>query len=119
MRPNETYSKGKHQLSDRNRDVLINVKSSRKWWATLKSAGFGLSLALPPLVSGVGRLMSKLVGKADVLSDILDSTQSSESVDLPLTCHPSRSLTTIAFRSCAFLVSLQASPGRLVPLWWH
>ena len=37
--------------------------------------------------------------KADLLSDLFDSKQSRESVDLPLTCHPSPSLTTIAFRS--------------------
>ena len=39
------------------------------------------------------------VGKADLLSDHFDSQQSREAVDLPLTCHPSPSLTTFAFRS--------------------
>ena len=39
------------------------------------------------------------VGKADLLSDHFDSKQSREGVDLPLTCHPSPSLTTFAFRS--------------------
>ena len=39
------------------------------------------------------------VGKADLLSDHFDSKQSREAVDLPLTCHPSPSLTTFAFRS--------------------
>ena len=38
------------------------------------------------------------VGKADLLSDHFDSKQSREAVDLPLTCHPSPSLTTFAFR---------------------
>ena len=37
---------------------------------------------------------------ADLLSDYFDSEQSREAVDLPLTCHPSPSLTTFAFRSC-------------------
>ena len=40
-----------------------------------------------------------LVGKADLLSDHFDSKQSKEAVDQPLTCHPSPSLTTFAFRS--------------------
>ena len=40
-----------------------------------------------------------MVGKADLLSDHFDSKQSKEAVDLPPTCHPSSSLTTIAFRS--------------------
>ena len=42
---------------------------------------------------------SESVGKADLLSDHFDSKQSREAVDLPLTCHPSPSLTTFAFRS--------------------
>ena len=36
---------------------------------------------------------------SDLLSDHFDSKQSREAVDLPLTCHPSPSLTTFAFRS--------------------
>ena len=43
--------------------------------------------------------MSELVGKADLLSDHFDSMQSRESVDLLVTCHPSRSLITFTFRS--------------------
>ena len=39
------------------------------------------------------------VGKADLLSDHFDSKQSMEAVALPLTCHPSPSLTTFSFRS--------------------
>ena len=40
-----------------------------------------------------------MVGKADLLSEHFDSKQSIESVDLPLTCHPSPSLRTFAFMS--------------------
>ena len=43
--------------------------------------------------------MCESVGKAHLLSDHFDSKQSMEAVDLPLTCHPSLSLTTFAFRS--------------------
>ena len=43
--------------------------------------------------------MCESVGKADLLSDHFDSKQSREAVDLPLTCHPSPSLTTFVFRS--------------------
>ena len=41
----------------------------------------------------------RVVDKADLLSDHFDSKQYREVVDLPLTCHPSPSLTTFAFRS--------------------
>ena len=51
---------------------------------------------MPPLV--VGGLVCGSVGKADLLSDHLYSKQSREAVDLPLTCHPSPSLTTFPFR---------------------
>ena len=60
---------------------------------------FGSSSALPPLVSEGGGLACASIGKADLLSDHIDSKQSREAVDLPLTCHTSPSLTTFAFRS--------------------
>ena len=77
----------------------MNVLSPHKWWSTLKSAVFGSSSSLPPFVSEGGGLLCESVGKADLRSDHFDSKQSRESFDLPLTCHPSPSLTTFAFRS--------------------
>ena len=87
----------------------MNVQSPHKWWSTLKSAVFGSSSALPPLVSEGGGLVCESIGKADLLSDHFDSKQSREAVDLPLTCHPSPSLTTFAYRSRgqAYLVRLE------------
>ena len=98
VRANETYSEAKCQFSDRNRDVLMNVQSPHKWWFTLKSAVFGSSSSLPPIVSEGGGLACESVGKADLLLDHFDSKQFREAVDLPLTCHQSPSLTTFAFR---------------------
>ena len=46
-----------------------------------------------------GGLVCESVGKANLLSDHFDSKQSGEFVDLPVTCHPSPSLITFAFRS--------------------
>ena len=100
VRANETYSEAKRQFSDRNRAVLMNVRSPHKLWSTLnKSAVFGTSSSLPPLVTEGGGLVCESVGKADLLSDHCDSKQSREAVNLPHTCHPSHSLTTFAFRS--------------------
>ena len=73
--------------------------SPHKWWSTLKSAVFGSCSSLPLFVSEGGGLVCESVGKADLLSDHFDSKQYWEAVDLPLTCHPSPSFTTIAFRS--------------------
>ena len=83
MRANESYSEAKRQFSDRNRDVLMNVQSPHKWWSTLKCAVFRSSSAVPPLVSEGGGLVRLICCR----------------IDLPLTCHPSPSLTTFAFRS--------------------
>ena len=77
----------------------MNVQSSHTWWSNLKSAVFGTSSSLPPLVNVGGGLVCEFVGKADLLSDHFDSKQSREAVDLPLTCHPCAVLTTFAFRS--------------------
>ena len=99
VRANETYSEAKRQFGYRNRAVLINVQSPHRWWSTLKSVVFGTSSSLPPLVNEGGGLVCESVGKADLLLDHFDSKQSREAVDLPLTCHPSLSLTTFAFRS--------------------
>ena len=71
VRANETYSEAKHQFSDRNRAVLMNVQSPHKWWSTLKSAVFGTSSSLPPLVNEGGGLVCESAGKADLLSDHL------------------------------------------------
>ena len=114
VRTNEIYSEVKRQFSDRNRDVLMNVQSPHKWGPALKSAVFCSSSSLPPLVSEDGGLECESVGKADLLSDHFDSKLSREAVDLPLTCHPSPSLTNFAFRFRG-----QASLVRLGPLWWH
>ena len=58
-----------------------------------------MSSILPLLVSEGCGMVCESVGKADLLSDHFDSKQSREAVDLPLTCHPSPSLTAISFRS--------------------
>ena len=77
----------------------MNVQSPHKWWSTLKSAVFGTSSSLPPLVCEGGGLVCESAGKADLLSDHFDSNQPREAVGVPLTCHPSPSHTTYPFRS--------------------
>ena len=61
--------------------------------------GVRLEFVIAPLVSEGGGLVCESVGKADLLSDHFDSMQFREAVDLLLTCHPSLSFTTFAFRS--------------------
>ena len=99
VRANETYSETTRQFSGRNRDVLMNVNSHHKWWSTLKSAVLCSSSSFLPFVSEGSGLVCKSIGKAYLLSDHFDSKQYREADDLPLSCHPSPSLTTFVFRS--------------------
>ena len=54
VRANETYLEAKRQFRARNINLLMNAQSPYKWWSTVKSAVFGFSLSLPPLVGGGG-----------------------------------------------------------------
>ena len=58
--------------------------------------------------------MCEYIGNADLLSDHFDRKQPREAVDLPLTCHPSPSLTTFSSGR-----EWSASLVRLGPLWGH
>ena len=69
VRANESYSEAKRQFSERNRNILMNAQSPLKRWSTLKSAIFGSSSALPPLVSEGSGMVCELIAKADLLSD--------------------------------------------------
>ena len=63
--------------------------------------------------------MCESVGKADLLSDHFDNNQSKEFVNLPLTCHPTRCLTTFAFRSNeARCLVLDLDPYGGLPIWY-
>ena len=62
----------------------MNVQSPHKWRSTLKSAVFGSSSSLPPLVSEGGGLVCESVGKVDLLADHFDSKQSREADDVSL-----------------------------------
>ena len=60
--------------------LLISAQSPHKWWSTLKSAVFGVSSSLPPLVGVGGGLVFESVGKADLLLDHFHSKLSREPV---------------------------------------
>ena len=100
MRANAVYAQAMQQFSVRSCDVLMNARYPHKWWSTPRSAVFGSSSdSSLPLIGVGGGLVCELVGKAEMLSAHFDGKQSRDPVDLPSTCHPSPSLTTIAFRS--------------------
>ena len=65
----------------------MNAQSPHKWRSTLKSAVFGLSSSLSPLVGG--DLMCESAGMVDLMSDHFDDKQSGSL----LICH---SLATVS-----------------------
>ena len=74
IRANEVYSEAKHQFSVRNIHVLKNDQSLQKWWSTLKSAVFGSSSSLPPLVVLGGGPVCESVGNSDLCQIILTAS---------------------------------------------
>ena len=54
----------------------MDAQCLHKWWCTLKSAVFGSSSSLPPLVGGGGGLVCESVSKVVLLSDHFESKQS-------------------------------------------
>ena len=77
----------------------MNAQSPNKWWSTLKSAVFGFSSSLLPLVGGGGGLVCESVAKPICSRIILVTSSPWRAVALPLTCRSSSSLTSFAFRS--------------------
>ena len=55
---------------------MFRICSSVNNWSTLKSAVFGLSSSLPPIVGGGGGVVCESVGTADLPSDHFDGKQS-------------------------------------------
>ena len=98
VRANETYSEAKRQLSARNRGVLMNALSPHKWWSTIKSAVFGLSSSLPPLVGGGGGLVCESLALICSRIILMASSPGSLLIFHSLD-HPSPCLTSFAFRS--------------------
>ena len=91
--------KTEKEYNDGVKDTLIGTTNSHKWWSTLKTALFGVDVAVPPLLRPDGSLAHCPKGKAALFADVFDSKQSSDSLTMPQSCFPEAELTTFAFRS--------------------
>ena len=96
VRANETYSVEKNQFSDRNRDVLMNVHSTHKCWSTFKSR---CSARVRHCLCSLARVVAWCVSRLARLICCRIILTASSPGRLMLTCHPSPSLTSFAFRS--------------------
>ena len=95
----ETYAAAEKEYNDGVRDTLIGTTNSHKWWSTLKTALFGVDVAVPPLLRPDGSLTHCPKEKAALFADVFDSKQSNDSLTMPQSCFPEAELTTFAFRS--------------------
>ena len=63
----ETYAADEKEYNDGVRDTLIGTTKSHKWWSTLKTALFGVDVAVLPLLRPDGSLTHCPKEKAAVL----------------------------------------------------
>ena len=95
----ETYAAAEKEYNDGVRDTLIGTTNSHKWGSTLKTALFGVDVAVPPLLRPDGSLTHCPKEKAALFADVFDSKQSNDSLTMPQSCFPEAEMTTFAFRS--------------------
>ena len=80
------------------RDTLIGTTNSDKWWSTLKTALFGVDVAVPPLLRPNGSLTHRPKEKTALFADVFDGKQSNDSLTMLQSCFPEAEL-TFAFHS--------------------
>ena len=101
-----TYRVAEQEHHSKLKDNLENATQPHKWWSSLKTAVFGVSPSIPPLLSSDGSLVSDHNKRARLLMSQFDSKQSRDTVALPPTCHPIASFTKFAFRSKELFIIL-------------
>ena len=121
----ESYAAAEKEYNDGVRDTLIGTTNSHKWWSTLKTALFGVDVAVPPILRPDGSLAHCPKEKAALFADVFDSKQSNDSLTMPQSCFPEAELTTFAFRSGEvkkLLIELEpyggAGPDGIFPLFF-
>ena len=106
----ETYAAAEKEYNDGVRDTLIGTTNSHKWWSILKTALFGIDVAVPPLLRPNGYLIHCPKEKAALFADVFDSKQSNDSLTMPQSCFPEAELTTFAFCSEVKKLLLELDP---------
>ena len=87
------------EYNDSVRDTLTGTTNFHKWWSTLKTAFFGMDVAVPPLLRPNGSVTHCPKEKAALFADVFDGKQSNDSLSMPQSCFPEAELTTFAFCS--------------------
>ena len=85
----ETYAAAEKDYNDQLSETpLSGTTDSHKWWSTLKTALFGVDVAVPLLLRPDGSLTHCPEEKAALFADVFDSKQSNDSLTMPQSCFP-------------------------------
>ena len=119
------YDNAERNFNGNIKEKLLGVSNPHKWWATFKSALFGVDQTGPPLLKRDGTLAYCPKEKAAAFADVFDSKQCGDDLDMPLTCFPEPRLTKIAFKSREVKILLAeldvyggAGPDGIFPLFF-
>ena len=93
------YTCAENEFNSTIKETLGGTTQPHKWWATLKSALFGIDSSVPPLLKPDGAVTHCPEAKATLLADMFDCKQSNEKLSMPDSCFPEAKLNSIAFRS--------------------
>ena len=108
------YASAEKEFNDATKETLSGTTQPHKYWATLKSALFGMDSSVPPLLRPDGSLTHCPKEMATLLADVFDSKQSNEKLTMPHSCFPEPKLNSFAFRAReikALLLDLDAYGG--------
>ena len=66
----ETYAAAEKEYNDDVRDTLFGTTNSHKWWSTVKTALFGVDVAVPPILRPDGSIAHCPKEKAALFADV-------------------------------------------------
>ena len=92
------YEDAERAFTERSKSFLTNTLNQRKWWYTVKSAVFGTSSSLPPLIDRGGKLVWSAVEMASLFSAHSDSKQRRDHFQQLHSFAPSPVLCSVTFR---------------------
>ena len=93
------YASAEKEYNDEIKQTLENTIQPHKYWATFKSALFGMDSSVPPLLKPDGCLTHSPEEMATLLADVFDRKQSDEKLTMPPSCFPEAKLNSLAFRA--------------------
>ena len=93
------YASAENEFNEETKQTLASTTQPHKYWATFKSALFGMDSSVPPLLRPDGRLTHCPEEMATLLADVFDRKQSNEKLTMPDSCFPEAKLNSLAFRA--------------------